>query len=140
MRTIPVIILLFTAASLPARAQAPKDGRSIVGVWVLKSATVNGKTATDKELAGLLKDFGGCELGMAYKFRKAGGDGLLCSLNDREGGYGLIPETKELSVLMVGPGNVEHNQTFGMKFIEKNLQLRFREKDKVVLMLFTSDD
>ena len=140
MRKIPVGVLFLAVAALPASAQAPKPERSIVGVWVLKSATVNGKTATNKDLAGLLKDFGGCELGMIYKFRKSGSEGTVsCSLNDRELSYRLIPETKELAVETEDDEGY-HGQMFGLKFIDKNMQLRFKEKDKVVLMLFTPDD
>ena len=115
--------------------------RPIVGVWILKAATINGRAATANDLSGLLAKHGGAELGMLYKFRPAEGDYVGCSLNDVLQEYRYHYETKELIVKREGNSEREEaQQAFDLRFVGKDMKLRFRESGKVIDLLFTPDE
>jgi len=128
--------VLLALTTLPMSAQGPKAERSVVGTWVLKSATVNGKpTPKDsKEFSGLLKSYGGVEIGALYKFRK----GDDCVLNDVAAVYAYHTETRELAV-HIGD-NEDVQQVFDVKFVDKNMKLRFKERGKTVELLLAPDE
>jgi hypothetical protein len=136
------LFLVITAFS--ASPQAPAAEAPVIGVWVLKTATVNGKNATSKELTEFLKNHGGAEIGMMYKFRKksglAGEESYRCVLNDLEQNYEYKPETKEVVVLAQDKTGKEYGQGFDVRFVQKNMKLRFKEKGKVVEMTFAHEE
>jgi hypothetical protein len=128
--------------AIPAFAQAPKGERALTGVWVLKSVDIGGKPAAEQDLKALLKDHGGVELGMFYKFRKQPKeDEGLCVLNNVEAEYDYSEPDKELVVLKFeGEGKPPKKQRFDVRFVDKNITLRFREQSKTVLMTFAPDE
>lgn len=141
MQLIPAILLVSTLAA--ATPEPPKAEQSPVGIWMLKSVSVAGKPATAKELSGLLTRFGGLDADdapVAWKFRKAGEDGLICRLNrDKEFGYRFSAETRELFLGGEDSGG-EFSQVFDVRFTDKGMTLRFRDNGKAVVLHFVPDD
>lgn len=122
---------MLTALLLVATAfqtQAPKVEKSVVGIWVLKSVTIDGRDASKdaKELSALLVEHGGVEIGMTYKFRKDQG----CKLNDLGAGYVYTSETRDLLIEHTPEDGKEISQTFDVKFDGNNMKLMFKQKEK----------
>jgi len=133
-RFAPLFVVMI---AVPAFAQAPKSERTLTGVWVLKSVDIGGKSATDQALAGLLKNCGGVELGMFYKFREQPKRGMgICVFNNMQLEYNYSAPDKELVVENDGAPT----KRFDVKFVDKNMTLRFREPGKTVVMTFAPDE
>jgi hypothetical protein len=107
-----------------------------VGVWTLQSVKIDGRAATGKELHGLLKEHGGVEIGMLYRFRRDQG----CRLNELGAWYQFTPESKELLVEHTPEDGKEIGITFDVKFSEKDMKLSFKDKGKKVELLFKRED
>ena len=119
--------------------QSPKAGLPFEGRWVLKSATVDGKATKPSDMKAFLKHFGGVSTDMVYKFDEPAEDGDRdCYLNDVGGMYSYAPKTRTLFAWGDDKGR-EYKQTFDLKMVGKNLELRFKEDGKVVKLTFTSD-
>ena len=137
--------ILLVAALLPT--QGPKTEGSVLGRWMLKSATVDGKAAKAGEMSGFLKKAGGIDAEMIYTFAKPNSEKeTLCHLNDVMAGYSYDLETRKLYVES-GQKDHEFEHTFDVTFKGKDMELRFKEKDqakpkdkeKVVKLLFSRD-
>jgi hypothetical protein len=133
--------LLLFAIAVPAFGQAAKPERTLTGVWELKSVEIEGKPAPEKALPGLLKELGGVEIGMLYKFRKPTGEDpdADCVLNDFEAGYIYSSDIKDLLILSGVDGKPKKKFRFVVDFVGKNIRLRFKEKQKAVSMTFAPD-
>jgi hypothetical protein len=132
-----VLVLIVT----PAFGQEAKSERTLTGVWELKSVEIEGKAAPEKALTGMLKDWGGIEIGMHYKFRRPKGDDDVCVLNDLEAGYEYKADIKELLIIKwEGEGKPPKKLRFLVDFAGKNIKLRFKDKQKTVRMTFSPDE
>jgi hypothetical protein len=129
------LILVSFLSQLSNDDPPKKPDAPVVGRWLMKSATVGGKTATAKDLIGLLKDLGGCELSMVWKFRKDS----FGSANDVGIYYEYSPETKEVTIQSDDPEK-HLTQVLDVKIVGKDMTMRFKEKGKTVVMLFVSED
>lgn len=140
MRRIVVCLSLIAVATtpLPVVAQATKTERSIHGNWVLKSVTIGGKSfpAGSKQLTTLLKNCGGVKIGMIYKIRRNN----VISMNEKDTHYDYLPETKELDIEFADEKGEDSGMMMDVKFVDTNMKLSFKEKEKKVEMIFAPED
>jgi hypothetical protein len=103
-----------------------------------RALIIGGKPAADRDRKGLLKDRGGVEVGLFSKFREPmPGKDRSCVLNNVRAEYTYSEPDKELVVeIFQGDGKPEKTQRFDVKFVGKNITLRFREPGKTVVMTF----
>ena len=128
------LVLASMLVSQTPKTTVPKTDPTVVGIWVLKSAVIGGKAATTADLSGILKDYGGCEIGMDWKFKKENS----ASLNSLDGYYDFDAETKELVIGSLEEGK-EDFQRFDVRFTGKSMSLRFKDKGKTVVLNFSPD-
>lgn len=128
-----IAALILTVTMLQAPAQGPAADR-LVGVWVVKSITINGRAVKDaSEASRLLEPFGGVEIGATYRFRR----GDQCVLNGVYAEYKYHAETREL-VVFIEEKNAD--QIFDVRFFDKHIKLKFKKGGKAVEMVLTPEE
>ena len=132
MKTAKMLLAFALLPQLAVADDPEKPQPPVTGSWVLRTVTINGKPAAD--LSGILKDFGGCELGMVYKFRRDS----FGSVNDFPVYFEYAAETKE-QLIMPKEGDKDATAIFDTRMAGKNLQLRFKQGNKTVVMAFAPD-
>ncbi len=130
--TLALLLPLVSLLDAPKPKPKPRTESepTVVGIWVLKSATIDGRAATPKD--GLLKYHGGTRVGALYKFRSQGSS----VFNGVPTGYTYMPETKEIYFEGHDEKGVEIGLILDVRFVGSDMKLSFEEKGRKVELQF----